>query len=172
METSEAIRMKVGELTVDPTSKTPIVVLRDAENRLSLPIWIGGLEANAVASELEGFKVSRPQTHDLLTNILEEASVEVLSVAICDIRENTYHAEITLRSGENTWSTDARPSDAIALALRAKCEIWVAKHVLEQSSMVADEDAGADNTNLSSVEPEKWSEILQDMGPDDFKYKM
>ncbi|MDG1400417.1 MAG: DUF151 domain-containing protein, partial [Candidatus Binatia bacterium] len=83
-----------------------------------------------------------------------------------------FHAEITLRSGENTWSTDARPSDAIALALRAKCEIWVAKHVLEQSSMVADEDAGADNTNLSSVEPEKWSEILQDMGPDDFKYKM
>ena len=159
METSEAIRMKVGELTVDPTSKTPIVVLRDAENRLSLPIWIGGLEANAVASELEGFKVSRPQTHDLLTNILQEASIEVLSVAICDIRENT-------------WSTDARPSDAIALALRAKCEIWVAKHVLEQSSMVADEDAGADNTNLSSVEPEKWSEILQDMGPDDFKYKM
>lgn len=172
MEPSESIRMSVGELTVDPASKTPIVVLRDEDRRLTLPIWIGELDARALASELEGTKASRPQTMDLVTDILGTAEIEVLSVGICDLRENTYYAEITLRSGQKTWHADARPSDAIALALRAKCDIWVAKHVLEQSSMLADESAGTESRNLSSIEPEKWSGILTEMGPDDFKYKM
>lgn len=172
MDPSDSIRMNVGELAVDPASRTPIVILRDEENRLTLAIWIGELEANAVASELEGIQVSRPQTHDLVTSILDSAAIELQSVAICDIRENTYYAEITLLSGSRILSIDARPSDAIALALRAKCPIWVAKSVLEKSSMLAEQPAGREDRDLSSIEPEKWSDILEDMGPDDFKFKM
>ena len=168
----ESIRMQVGELMVDPSSKTPIVILRDSEGRLTLPIWIGGNEAHAIASELEGTRASRPQTHDLLTNILDAADVQVLGIAIHDLRENTYYAEISLSTAGAKFTVDAKPSDAIALALRAHCEIWVAKHVLEQSSMLAEESRDPDNPNLSGVEPEKWSDILEDMQPDDFKYKM
>lgn len=172
MDPSESIRMNVGELTVDPASKTPIVILRDEEERITLPIWIGAPEAHAIASELEGTRAARPQTHDLISSILDEAEVELLSVSICDLRENMYHAEISLRAAQKAFSVEARPSDAIALALRAKCEIRVAKHVLEQSSMVADEASDPESPDLSGVEPEKWSGILEDMKPDDFKYKM
>ena len=132
MDPSESIRMNVGELTVDPASKTPIVILRDEEERITLPIWIGAPEAHAIASELEGTRAARPQTHDLISSILDEAEVELLSVSICDLRENMYHAEISLRAAQKAFSVEARPSDAIALALRTSAPIYVARELLDK----------------------------------------
>lgn len=163
--------MSVGGLTVDPVTKTPIVVLRDSENKLNLPIWIGILEATAMATELEGIKMSRPMTHDLLRSALAALGATVEAVEVNDLRENTYFALVHLRQGDRTLTIDSRPSDAIALALRERCPIYVAKAVLEQSSVLQQAEEGEDQ-NLSNVAPEKWADILDKMGPDDFKYKM
>jgi bifunctional DNase/RNase len=163
--------MNVGGLTVDPVTKTPIVVLRDADNKLNLPIWIGLLEATAMATELEGVKMSRPMTHDLLRSVLTALGATVEAVEVSDLRENTYFALVHLRHGDRTLSIDSRPSDAIALALRTRCPIYVAKAVLEQSSVLQQAEEGEEQ-NLSNISPEKWADILDKMGPDDFKYKM
>lgn len=165
------IRMVVGGLTLDPVTKTPIVLLRDAENKLTLPIWIGLLEATAMATEIEGIKMSRPMTHDLLRNMLGILDVAVEAVEVSDLRENTYYALIHLRQGGREITIDSRPSDAIALALRTKCPIFVAKAVLEQSSL-PQQGEGVQEQNLSGVSPEKWAEILAKLAPEDFKYKM
>jgi len=167
----DAILMSVGGLTLDPTTKTPIVILKDPENKLNLPIWIGLLEATAMATELEGIKMARPMTHDLLRNILGNLGASVDRVEITDLRDNTYFALIHLRLSDTVFAIDARPSDAISLALRTKSPIYVAKRVLEASSVLQQMEEGAD-TNLSNVSPDKWSEILEKMTPDDFKYKM
>lgn len=172
MPATDSILMVVGGLTVDPVSKTPIVVLRDEENTLTLPIWVGMLEATAISSELEGTRVSRPLTHDLVRSILDSVEIEVESVEINDLRESTFFALVNLRQGDRAWSIDSRPSDALALALRAKCPIRVAKHVLEQSSIATDGGEQEAEQNLSDVAPEEWGEILEKMSPDDFKYKM
>jgi uncharacterized protein len=163
--------MSVGGLTVDPVTKTPIVVLRDADNKLNLPIWIGLLEATAMATEIEGIKMARPMTHDLLRSTLAALGATVESVEVNDLRENTYFALVHIRHGDRALMIDARPSDAIALALRTRCPIYVAKAVLEQSSVLQQAEEGEEQ-NLSNVSPEKWADILDKMGPDDFKYKM
>src|SRR5581483_10121182 len=136
MNREECIAMSVGGLTLDPVTKAPIVVLRDADNKLNLPIWIGLMEATAIASELEGIKTARPMTHDLLRTALDELGGEVQAVEVCDLRENTYFARITIRAGDREIVLDSRPSDAIALALRTQATIYVAKRVLEQSSFL------------------------------------
>lgn len=167
----DLILMSVGGLTLDPVTKTPIVILRDADNKLNLPIWIGLLEATAMATELEGIKMARPMTHDLLRNILGEMGAAVDRVEITDLKDNTYFAVIHLRIRDNPLTVDARPSDAISLALRTKSPIYVTKRVLETSSVAQHIEEGAE-TNLSNVSPDKWAEILEKMTPDDFKYKM
>ena len=171
MSIDETILMSVGGLTLDPTTKTPIVVLRDADNKLNLPIWIGLLEATAIATELEGIKMARPMTHDLLQNFIGELGATVEKIEITDLRDNTYYAMIHLRVAGAARIIDSRPSDAISLALRAKSPIYVAKRVLEASN-VLQQAAESSDTNLSNVSPDKWSEILEHMSPDDFKYKM
>ena len=171
MNRDDAIRMNVGGLTLDPVTKAPIVVLRDADNKLTLPIWIGLMEAMAMASELEGVKTTRPMTHDLLRATIDELGATVESVEVVDLRENTYFATVTLRVADRLVAIDSRPSDAIALALRTKSPIFVAKHVLEQSSVLQEgEETG--EQDLSNVSPDRWAEILEKMAPDDFKYKM
>src|SRR3954469_8120801 len=97
MDREDFIEMRVGGLTLDPVTKTPIVILKDADNKLNLPIWIGLLEATAMATELEGIKMARPMTHDLLRNVLEEFGATVECVEITDLKENTYFALIHLR---------------------------------------------------------------------------
>ena len=171
MSLGDAVLMSVGGLTLDPATKTPIVILRDSDNKLNLPIWIGLLEATAIATELEGIQMARPMTHDLLRNLIGELGAEVESVEISDLRENTYYAVIHIRVGDDARVIDSRPSDAISLALRAKSPIYVAKRVLEASSVLQQSDETAGN-NLSNVSRDKWSEILEKMTPDDFKYKM
>jgi hypothetical protein len=171
MEREAFILMVVGGLTLDPVTKTPIVILRDSENKLNLPIWIGLLEATAMATELEGIKMARPMTHDLLRNILEELGASVERVEVTELRENTYYALIHLRIADREIAVDSRPSDAISLALRTKSPIYVAKAVLEASSVLQKMEETPE-PNLSGVSRDKWAEILEKMGPEDFKYKM
>jgi bifunctional DNase/RNase len=170
------ILMIVGGLTLDPATKMPIVVLKDPDNKLNLPIWIGPLEAASMATELEGIRPPRPMTHDLIRNVLGDLGATVEAVEVTELRENTYFARILVRTREGRdMEVDSRPSDAIALALRTKSPIYVAKKVLEMSSELHEQAAeppnGADQ-NLASVSRDKWSEILERMSPDDFKYKM
>jgi uncharacterized protein len=171
MSREDSIAMTVGGLTLDPMSKQPIVLLRDSENKLNLPIWIGLMEATAIASELEGVKTARPMTHDLFCQALSELGAQVESVEVCDLRENTYFARVTVRAGDRAFTLDSRPSDAIALALRTRASIYVAKKVLEQSSFVQEGEEGGEQ-DFSNVSPDRWAEILEKMAPDDFKYKM
>jgi bifunctional DNase/RNase len=172
------ILMMVGGLTLDPTTKMPIVVLKDPDNKLNLPIWIGPLEAASMATELEGIKPQRPMTHDLIRNLLGEVGATVEAVDITELRENTYFARIELKTRDgSTLQIDSRPSDAISLALRTKSPIYVAKAVLEASSELHEAaaepaSAAASDQNLAGVSRDKWSEILEKMSPEDFKYKM
>jgi uncharacterized protein len=170
----DAIQMSVGGLTLDPVTKTPIVILKDTDNKLNLPIWIGLLEATAMATEIEGIKMARPMTHDLIKNILGEVGCAVDSVEITDLKENTYFAQVYLNISGRQVVIDSRPSDAIALALRTKSPIFVAKAVLEASSILQQNEEGKEPPveNVSNVSQEKWAEILEKMTPDDFKYKM
>lgn len=166
----DSIQMAVGGLTLDPVTKTPIVILKDMDNKLNLPIWIGLLEATAMATELEGIKMARPMTHDLLKNFLAELGGSVKSIEITELKENTYYALIYLDIAGRELAIDSRPSDAIALALRTKSPIYVAKAVLEASSILQQSEEGKE-PDLSNVSKEKWAEILEKMSPEDFKYK-
>ncbi len=170
----DTIQMSVGGLTLDPVTKTPIVILKDTENKLNLPIWIGLLEATAMATEIEGIKMARPMTHDLLKNILGEVGCSVDSIEITELKENTYYAMVHLKLSGRDLLIDSRPSDAIALALRTKSPIYVAKSVLEASSVLQQSEEGKEGAveNVSNVSKEKWAEILEKMAPEDFKYKM
>ncbi|HEX4211395.1 MAG TPA: bifunctional nuclease family protein [Candidatus Binataceae bacterium] len=171
------ILMMVGGLTLDPTTKMPIVVLKDPDNKLNLPIWIGPLEAASMATEIEGIKPQRPMTHDLMRNMVGELGATVEAVEITELRENTYFARVELKTRDGSaLQVDSRPSDAIALALRTKSPIYVAKAVLEASSELHESENGEGGStpdqNLAGVSRDKWSEILEKMSPDDFKYKM
>lgn len=172
------ILMMVGGITLDPSTKMPIVVLKDPDNKLNLPIWIGPLEATAMATELEGIKPQRPMTHDLLRNLLAEFGATIESAEITELRDNTYYARINMKTREGkALEIDSRPSDAIALALRTKSPIYVAKKVLEDSSELHESqgetpDTSGNDQNLAGVSRDKWSEILERMSPEDFKYKM
>ncbi|MGH7928025.1 MAG: bifunctional nuclease family protein [Candidatus Binatia bacterium] len=169
----DSIQMSVGGLTLDPVTKTPIVILKDPDNKLNLPIWIGLLEATAMATEIEGVKMARPMTHDLLSNILGEVGCAVESIEITELKENTYYAMVRLKLAGRELNIDSRPSDAIALALRTKRPIYVAKAVLEASSVLQQSEDTKDTPveNISNVSQEKWAEILEKMTPQDFKYK-
>src|SRR5215468_3494045 len=157
MKKEDMIQMSVGGLTLDPVTKTPIVILKDTENKLNLPIWIGLLEATAMATELEGIKMARPMTHDLLRSILGEVGAAVEWVEVTDLKDNTYFAVIYLRVNGRQLTIDARPSDAISLALRTKSPIYVAKQVLEASSVLQQMEEGKDQ-DLSNVSRDKWAE--------------
>jgi bifunctional DNase/RNase len=171
MNREDFVLMTVGGLTLDPVTKTPIVILRDPDNKLNLPIWIGLLEATSMATELEGIKMARPMTHDLLRTMLEELEAAVEWIEVTQLKDNTYFAMIYLRVGDRQLQVDARPSDAISLALRTKSPIYVAKAVLEASSVLQQVDDSKEQ-DLSNVSRDKWADILEKMSPDDFKYKM
>ena len=172
MNRENFILMTVGGLTLDPVTKTPIVILKDPDNKLNLPIWIGLMEATAMATELEGIKMARPMTHDLLRSIVDTLGGVVEAIEVSDLRDSTYYASICLAVNGRTVSIDSRPSDAISLALRTKSPIFVAKKVLEASSTLQQKMEDPQEQNLSNVSRDKWAEILEKMSPDDFKYKM
>jgi len=158
--------MEVVGITIDPATQAPIVILRDPESRNILPIWIGILEANAIAVGLEKVKSPRPMTHDLFKNILDQTGIRLLKVEVVDIKDNTYYAVIHLDAGGKPLAIDSRPSDAIAIAIRFGAPIFVHDSVLEKATR------GEAGTGTAR-DKDKWTELLEKMDPEDFsKYKM
>lgn len=165
----EFLEMKVTGLTIDPFTSMPIIILKDLEEKCALPIWIGLIEASAIATELENIELTRPMTHDLLKNILEAMDVTVKRVEVNDLADNTFYARLTLSRKNKDFIMDARPSDAIAVALRSKAPIFVARSVMEKSRKI---DLAKEGTT-DEARMQKWVEILENLSPEDFgKYKM
>ena len=130
------VKMEIKGLLMDPVSNMPVVILRDAEDGLFLPIWVGLFEANAIALELEKISTPRPMTHDLIKNILESIDARVVKVEVNDLRDNTFFAIIHLQLGSAEIAVDSRPSDAIALALRVAAPIFVDEEVVAKAKNV------------------------------------
>lgn len=163
------IQMKVTGLTIDPFTSMPIIILKDLDERSALPIWVGLIEASAIATELEHIHLTRPMTHDLLKNLLSAVEVKVERVVVHDLSDNTFYARVELDSSGKKLALDARPSDAIAIALRTKAPIFVAKKVIDKSRKI---DL-AQETMSDEKSKQKWAEILENLSPEDFgKYKM
>ena len=128
------IEVKIRALMMDPNSGTPIIILKDVNSETMLPIWVGAYEANAIALEIEKIAPPRPMTHDLLRNLIIELGMKVERVVVTSLRDNTFFAVIELSSGNgDAMRLDSRPSDAIALALRADCPIFVDLEVIQAS---------------------------------------
>ena len=159
------LEMKVRGLALDPLSNLPIIILRDDEEKRSLPIWIGIYEANAIALEIEKVTTPRPMTHDLIKNLLVGLDAQVHKIVVTELRDDTFYALIWLERDGQVISIDSRPSDALALALRTDSPIYVEEDVLKNSKLSS---AASDKT--SAEEMRKWLENLgdEDMG----RYKM
>jgi bifunctional DNase/RNase len=159
------IEMTIKGLMIDPVTSTPIVVLRDLEGQRVLPIWVGVFEANAIAVQIENVTLPRPMTHDLLRNVITDLRAEVERIVVSDLRDNTFFAVIQLLVQGERVAIDARPSDAIALALRARAPIFVEDHVIDHARQ---SEPAAQNGEAERLQ--KWLENLdpEEMG----KYKM
>jgi uncharacterized protein len=150
------IQMNVKGLMIDPITNMPIIILRDLDGGRVLPIWVGVFEANAIALQIENVQTPRPMTHDLLKNVLEDLEAQVERVVVCELRENTFYAAIHLRMQGQAIVVDARPSDAIALALRTRSPIFVEEEVI-QSAKTVESSKDVDTSRL-----QKWLESLSD----------
>ena len=159
------IEMVIKGLMVDPITNMPIVILRDKEGQKVLPIWVGIFEANAIALQIENIATPRPMTHDLLRNIIQDLNASVQKIVVCDLQENTFYALIYLNLNGGTVAIDARPSDAIALALRTRAPIYVEETVIDNAKTFDPVPEKGDAERLH-----KW---LESLDPDDLgKYKM
>ena len=158
------VPMSIKGLMLDPVSNSPIVVLKDDEEKFFLPIWVGIFEANAIALQLENVTTPRPMTHDLLRNLISELDGRVTRVVISDLRDSTFFAKIRVISGSRTLELDARPSDAIALALRTEAPIFVSQEVLDQAQTISPDSEDGD---------EKVKKLFEQLDTEDLgKYKM
>jgi bifunctional DNase/RNase len=153
------IEVKIGALIMDPNTNTPIVVLKGVESETILPIWVGAYEANAIALEIEKIVPQRPMTHDLLRNFIVQTGLKILRVTITDLRDNTFYALIDLNDDKgNLISIDARPSDAIALALRFDCSIYIKENVLENS--ISSNQNNIDTEGELNELSEDWPDLI------------
>ena len=159
------IEMNIKGLMIDPITNMPIIILRDQEGQRILPIWVGVFEANAIALQIENVQTPRPMTHDLLKNVIQDLSAQVERIVVTELKENTFYAVIHLRSDGAAVVVDARPSDAIALALRASAPIFVEESVIASARSV---DASKESMDVGRLQ--KWLENLseEELG----KYKM
>ena len=195
MAKKAAVEMFVGGLVLDPTTQAPVVVLKDQAGTVHVPIWIGIAEATSIASALKDLSMARPLTHDLMSNIFKEVGIKVLRMVVTELKDSTYYAELVLSIGEKEFVMDSRPSDAIAISLRASAPIFVTEDVLEQARMsfavvtteegepeeaAAGEEAESQegipeqerSDDFRQIDKDKWKEILEKLDPDDFKFKM
>jgi|SRR6476469_1304555 bifunctional DNase/RNase len=159
------VEMRIRGLMMDPVTNMPIVILKDTNGDSVLPIWVGVYEANAIALEIEKVTTPRPMTHDLIKNLLTGLDTQVHKVVVTELREDTFFAVIWLERDGRVISIDSRPSDALALALRVDCPIFVDDDVLKTSKQ-----ANSVNDRVSSEELRKWLENLND--EDLGRYKM
>lgn len=159
------IQMTIKGLMIDPITNMPIIVLRDEEGQRILPIWVGVFEANAIALQIENVQTPRPMTHDLLRNVISDLRASVERIVVCDLKENTFYATIELNAPDGSLAIDARPSDAIALALRTASPIFVEEGVIQDAKSLEDSKDSQDVGRLR-----RWLEGLSDeeLG----KYKM
>jgi bifunctional DNase/RNase len=159
------VEMKIRGLMMDPVTNMPIVILKDVNGTSVLPIWVGIYEANAIALEIEKVTTPRPMTHDLIKNLLLGLETRVHKVVVTELRDDTFYALIWLEKDGQVISIDSRPSDALALALRADCPIFVEDDVLKNSKI-----STATSDKVNNEELRKWLENLndEDMG----RYKM
>jgi hypothetical protein len=197
MTNEKAIEMFVGGLMLDPNTQAPVVVLKDEAGEVVLPIWIGVAEATSIASAIKQIAMARPLTHDLMMNVMNEIGGRIERIVITELKDSTYYAELVVSVGEKALIFDSRPSDAIAMALRASAPIYVTQQVLEQAKVTFAQVPGApvpgqqknpegseqsseegqegdENkpSDLAAVDKSQWTEILDNLDPDDFKYKM
>ena len=195
MTNDTAIEMFVGGLVLDPNTQAPVVILKDETGEINLPIWIGIAEATSIASAIKQLAMARPLTHDLMYDIFLELGVRVQRIVITELKDSTYFSELILSYGDKAIILDSRPSDAIAIALRASAPIFVAQSVLDQAKIAFAgvnqrpptgqppaegaeagseqlEQEGGDAADFKNIDKDKWSDLLQKLDPDDFKYKM
>ena len=159
------IEMTIKGLMVDPITNMPIIILRDKDGQRVLPIWVGVFEANAIALQMENVATPRPMTHDLLKNVIADLKADIQKIVVSDLRENTFYALIYLLVNGEPVAIDARPSDAIALALRAQAPIFVEDRVIDNAKTV---DFVPDKENSERLQ--KW---LESLDPDTMgRYKM
>ena len=159
------IEMTIKGLMVDPITNMPIVILRDADGSRVLPIWLGVFEANAIALQIENISTPRPMTHDLLKNVIHDLNAAVEKIVVSDVKENTFYASIQLKVDQEPVFVDARPSDAIALALRVKVPIFVEESVIDNAKKIDFSPKKENSERLT-----KWLENLE---PEELgKYKM
>ena len=162
-------KVSIAGLTMDPASNTPIIILKSEDSDQAIPIWIGLLEATSIAAAMQDIKYERPMTHDLFKNFSDTLKISIAKIEVCDLKDNTFFARIYFVTKDGSFDIDARPSDAIALALRFSAPIFVADAVLQQSK-ISDGEAEAVDT---SEEGKKWADYLENLSPDDFgKYKV
>jgi bifunctional DNase/RNase len=162
-------KVSIAGMTMDPASNTPIIILKSMEDGQTIPIWIGLLEATSIVSVLQNINFERPMTHDLFKNFLDMLNIEVSKVEVCDLKDNTFYARIYFNSDDKSFSMDARPSDAIAIALRFHASIYVDDKVIEKSK-TAERDVEAVD---KSEEGKKWADYLENLSPEDFgKFKV
>ena len=154
---SDEMEVKIRGLMMDPVTNMPIVVLKDVQSDALVPIWVGIFEANAIALEIEKTATPRPMTHDLLANLIRTLDGEVRRVVINELRDDVYYAVIWMERDGELISLDARPSDALALALRTDCPIFLSEQVLRATRL-----ANAGVENLSSEVLRRWLEDLND----------
>jgi bifunctional DNase/RNase len=155
------VEVKIGALIMDPNTNTPIVVLKGVESETVLPIWVGAFEANAIALEIEKIVPQRPMTHDLMRNLIVECGLNASRVVVTDLLDNTFYAlvELTDKNGD-VVSMDARPSDAIALALRLDCPIFVQRRVLELSARSNQGDNEPPDEDSAVQAPDDWPDLI------------
>ena len=159
------IEMTIKGLMVDPITNMPIVILRDKEGQRVLPIWVGIFEANAIALQIENIATPRPMTHDLLRNVIQDLRATVQKIVVCDLQESTFYALVYLSRNGDTLAIDARPSDAIALALRTRAPIFVEDFVIDNAKTV--------DFSSESTESDRLHRWLESLDPEDLgKYKM
>ncbi|MGI8917442.1 MAG: bifunctional nuclease family protein [Pyrinomonadaceae bacterium] len=155
------IEVKIRALMMDPNSGTPIIILKDIESDTMLPIWVGAYEANAIALEIEKIAPPRPMTHDLLRNLITELGMQVERVVVTSLRDNTFFAVIEMLTSEGSRMVlDSRPSDAIALALRADCPIYVDMEVIKASRNSVPVEEGEE----PAMGEEEWPDVIGEAG--------
>lgn len=167
------IQMQVMGIAIDTRTGNPIVVLNDMENRKALPIWIGSAEASSIIRKIENIKVMRPMTHDLLINFIKAAGYDVEKIEINDVDNETYFSTIFLSNRENkVLQVDARPSDAIAVALRAEAPIYVTENVLMNGSVTCNEQKDEEEAQefrnfVQTIKPSDFERLLKEHGDSD-----
>ena len=168
------VEMVISSLSIDSYTNIPFVVLKDRDDKKHVPIWIGLFEASAIATELESIRLKRPMTHDLLCETVRKLGGSLQKVEIHDLRDNTYFARLIIEQNNQTIAIDARPSDAIAIAIRFKVAILVNQSVIDKSEKIdVQNKPRALPGKQEAPGKDKWREILENLEPEDFgKYKM